>query len=43
MPLTSNVLHGDGAGSSEFPRHSKGFVTQLLVHQRTYEEKERDI
>lgn len=35
-PLTSNVLHGDGAGSGKFPWHPKGFVTQLLVHQCTW-------
>ncbi len=33
--LTSDVLHGDGAGSGELPRHPEGFVTQLLVHQCT--------
>lgn len=37
--LTSDVLHGDGAGSSEFPRHPEGFVTQLLIHQCTLEGK----
>lgn len=37
--LTSNVLHGDGAGSGQFPRHPEGFVTQLLVHQCTLGEE----
>lgn len=32
--LTSDVLHGDGAGSGELPRHPEGFVPELLVHQR---------
>lgn len=36
--LTADVLHGDGAGSGEFPWHPKGFVTQLLIHQCTCEE-----
>lgn len=39
LSLTSDVLHGDGAGSCEFPRHPKGFVAQLLVHQCTLEKK----
>lgn len=39
LSLTSDVLHGDGAGGGEFPRHSEGFVTQLLVHQCTYGEQ----
>lgn len=42
-PLTSDVLHGDGAGSCEFPRHPKGFVAQLLVHQCTLEKKSQDL
>lgn len=37
--LTSDVLHGDGAGSRQFPRHPEGFVTQLLINQRTFEQK----
>lgn len=37
--LTSNVLHGDGAGSSEFARNPEGFVTQLLIHPCTFEEE----
>ena len=32
--LTSDVLHGDGAGSGELPRHPEGFVPELLIHQR---------
>lgn len=32
--LTSDVLHGDGAGGGELPRHPEGFVPELLVHQR---------
>lgn len=36
QPLTSDVLHGDGDGGGEFPRHPEGFVTQLLVHQCTF-------
>lgn len=34
--LTSNVLHGDGAGSSKLSWHPEGFVTELLVHQSTF-------
>ena len=40
-PLTSDVLHGDGDGGGEFPRHPEGFVTQLLVHQRTFKKKKK--
>lgn len=37
--LTSDVLHGDGAGSGKFSRHPEGFVAQLLVHQRAFKER----
>lgn len=37
--LTSDVLHGDGAGSGEFSGHPEGFVAQLLVHQCAFKER----
>lgn len=39
--LTSDVLHGDGAGGGEFSGHPEGFVAQLLVHQCAFEERIR--
>lgn len=39
--LTSDVLHGDGAGGGQFSRNPEGFVAQLLINERTFR-KRRD-
>lgn len=41
-PLTSDVLHGDGTGGGEFPRHPESFVAKLLVNQRPFEEEREE-
>lgn len=36
--LTSDVLHGDGAGGGQFAGHPEGFVTQLFINAGTFEQ-----